>query len=205
MSRVKGYKVSLWRWPLTILWKCRWRRGREQSPWWEAFWTLQTQKGWKQSWSVLTKSSLSPRSNPEVVNRTTLTSAAFPMQLLIWSFVVHHFYEKVSNVATLFKIGFPDLSKVSWSRTVSSKMTVLDHFFQKEITALPHFDYIAWKQWMPRDETWAIVTIPSSDQWLATIEKPSCPMVARLQNHWKTIGFQTKNHWKTIATNGFGD
>ena len=33
-------------------------------------------------------------------------------------------------------------------------------------------------------------------------------MVARLQNHWKTIGtngFQTKNHWKTIATNGFGD
>jgi len=33
-------------------------------------------------------------------------------------------------------------------------------------------------------------------------------MVARQQNHWKTIGtngFQTKNHWKTIATNGFGD
>ena len=33
-----------------------------------------------------------------------------------------------------------------------------------------------------RPERW-IVTIPSSDQWLATIG----------------------NHWKTIATNGFGD
>ena len=47
-----------------------------------------------------------------------------------------------------------------------------------------------------RPERW-IVTIPSSDQWLATIG-----------NHWKTIasnGFWTKIHWKTIATNGFGD
>ena len=47
-----------------------------------------------------------------------------------------------------------------------------------------------------RPERW-IVTIPSSDQWLATIE-----------NHRKTFGtngFQTKNHWKTIASNGFGD
>ena len=34
----------------------------------------------------------------------------------------------------------------------------------------------------PRPERW-IVTIPLSDQWLATIG----------------------NHWKTIATNGFGD
>ena len=33
-----------------------------------------------------------------------------------------------------------------------------------------------------RPERW-ILTIPSSDQWLATIG----------------------NHWKTIATNGFGD
>ena len=33
-----------------------------------------------------------------------------------------------------------------------------------------------------RPERW-IITIPSSDQWLATIG----------------------NHWKTIATNGFGD
>ena len=36
-------------------------------------------------------------------------------------------------------------------------------------------------EWL-RPERW-IVTIPSSDQWLATIG----------------------NHWKTIATNGFGD
>ena len=35
---------------------------------------------------------------------------------------------------------------------------------------------------LDRPERW-IVTIPSSDQWLATIG----------------------NHWKTIATNGFGD
>ena len=47
-----------------------------------------------------------------------------------------------------------------------------------------------------RPERW-IVTIPSSDQWLATIG-----------NHWKTIatnGFWTQNHWKTIAPNSFGD
>ena len=52
------------------------------------------------------------------------------------------------------------------------------------------FSYLSWS----RPERW-IVTIPSSDQWLATIG-----------NHWKTIatnGFGDQNHWKTIASNGF--
>ena len=61
-----------------------------------------------------------------------------------------------------------------------------------------------------RPERW-IVTIPSSDQWLASIENYWKTVVSngcQTTKHWKTIGtngFQTKNHWKTIATNGFGD
>ena len=77
-----------------------------------------------------------------------------------------------------------------------------------------------------RPERW-IVTIPSFDQWLATIEKPlspmvarpktiakpSSPMVARLKNHrgqWLIDQKPLKNHWyqwflPNHSFNGNGD
>ena len=78
----------------------------------------------------------------------------------------------------------------------------------------------------PRPERW-IVTIPSFDQWLATIEKPSSPMVARpktiakpsspmvarLKKHrgqWLIDQKPLKNHWyqwflPNHSFNGNGD
>ena len=77
-----------------------------------------------------------------------------------------------------------------------------------------------------RPERW-IVTIPSFDQWLATIEKPSSPMVARpktiakpsspmvarLKKHrgqWLIDQKPLKNHWyqwflPNHSFNGNGD
>ena len=69
-----------------------------------------------------------------------------------------------------------------------------------------------------RPRRW-IVTIPSLDQWLATIgnhwktivsngktiEKPLVPMVCQTQNHWKTIVSNGKTIEKPIGTNGWPD
>ena len=53
--------------------------------------------------------------------------------------------------------------------------------------------FVRWAQVPQLDKEW-MVTIPSLDQWLATIG-----------NHWKTIdtnGPTVKNHWETIVSNG---
>ena len=79
----------------------------------------------------------------------------------------------------------------------------------------PRGEGVHLETWGARPERW-IVTIPSFDQWLATIEKPSSPMVARPKTIAKPSSpmvARLKKHrgqWlidqkplKKIGTNGF--
>ena len=75
-------------------------------------------------------------------------------------------------------------------------------------------EHVNWLQCITwgRPRRW-IVTIPSLDQWLATIgnhwktivsnektiEKPSVPMVCQTQNHWKTIVSKGKTIEKPLV------
>ena len=131
----------------------------------------------------------------------------------------------------ILSVPFPEVwnRKRDWERSCGAQKSIFQNSLQwtewkqgfKHRVCPSHFT--SWHTTDCRPERW-IVTIPSSDQWLATIGNHWKTIVSNgwrtikpLKNHcyqWfldpKTIGkpllpivLVTKNHWKTIASNGF--